>query len=136
MTRAMGWGAAALLGGLAAAGCGGAVLTPPTTPTPSAQIEVFSGTLFRNGAATHPFTSQAGGTVTATLVTVDPEGVIGFSLGTWNGVTCQAIIANDAAVRNQSVTGTVSGVGNLCVRVYDVGQFTGPTSYEMSVLHP
>lgn len=136
MTRAMGWGAVAVIAALAAAGCGGAQLTPPTTPTPTAQVEVFSGTLARNGAATHPFTSQAGGTVTATLVTVTPEVTIGFSLGTWNGQSCQAIISNDAAVRATSITGTVSGVGNLCARIYDVGQFTAPTSYEISVVHP
>ena len=121
---------------LATVACGGAIVTPPTSPTPVPQIEVFSGTLTRNGAATHTFTSQAGGTVTASLTSISPDAVVGLSLGTWNGLACQVVIANDAAVLNTVVTGTVSAIGNLCVRVYDVGQFAEPTSYEVQILHP
>jgi len=59
--------------------------------------------------------------VTATLTKVDPDGsaVIGVSLGTWNGTSCQVILANDAATVGTGLLGTVSGVGTLCLRVYD-----------------
>lgn len=116
--------------------CGGAELLPPTTGTPVPQTEIFSGTLGPNGAATHPFTAQAGGSVTVTLQELEPNTTIGLSLGTWNGASCQVVIADDAAVRQSSVIGTVSGVGDLCVRVYDVGNLTEPASYTISVSHP
>ena len=117
-------------------GCGGDDFLLPTGPTPQPQTVVFTGTLAQNGGVTHNFAAQAGGSVTATLVAVEPETVIGLSLGTWNGVTCQIVIANDAAVKESVVIGTVSGVGELCVRLYDVGQVMTPTTYEVSVFHP
>ena len=126
-----------LAAALATSSCGGDdPFQPPTGPTPVPQTEVLSGALNVNGARTHPFVTQAGGTVTATLTTIDPDVRVGLSLGTWNGLACQIIIANDSAVKNITVTGTASSVGNFCVRIYDVGNFTTSTSYEVSVLHP
>ena len=136
MIRSIPAWALAVLVALATGACGGQNLTAPTTPAPAPQTEVFTGSLNINGAITHPFTSQAGGTITATLTTVDPDGTIGMSLGTWNGVACQITIANDLAVVNTTVTGTASSVGNFCVRLYDVGKVTSTTSYQVSVVHP
>jgi hypothetical protein len=136
MNRSISLVALGILFALTAWSCGGASLTAPTTPTPVPQTEIFSGTLNRNGAFTHPFIAQAGGTIAATLTTVDPDVAIGVSLGTWNGLACQIIIANDNAVKGITVTGTASAIGNFCVRVYDVGQVTSATAYEVSVLHP
>ena len=66
----------------------------PDAPTAPTVTETFTGTLTVNGATTHPFPIDAivGGTVTATLKTIAPDGdsVVGLSLGTWNGSTCQA----------------------------------------------
>jgi hypothetical protein len=126
----------AALAAVTGVACGGAELLPPTTGTPVPLTEVFSGTLGRNGAVTHPFASQAGGSVTVTLQELEPDRTIGLSLGTWNGTSCQTVIADDAAVRQSSIVGTVSGVGNLCVRVYDVGNLIEPVSYTVSVFHP
>ena len=126
----------AALAAVTGVACGGAELLPPTTGTPVPLTEVFSGTLGRNGAVTHPFASQAGGSVTVTLQELEPDTTIGLSLGTWNGTSCQIVIADDAAVRQSSIVGTVSGVGNLCVRVYDVGNLIEPVSYTVSVFHP
>jgi hypothetical protein len=116
------------------------VVTPPTTPTPTTTTETFSGTVNRNGAVTHSFSSQASGTVTATLTTVAPDSalIIGLSLGTWNGAVCQIVLANDVATQGTTVTGGVSSFGSLCVRVYDVGNIsaTQPVSYELTVVHP
>src|SRR5262245_39633958 len=88
---------------LTGTGCGNSNLTPPTTPTPPPTIETFSGSLNPNGAFTYPFVSQAGGTVTAQVTSVNPDVVIGVSLGTWNTVTCQIIIANDRAITGSVV---------------------------------
>jgi hypothetical protein len=128
-----------LLASLTVAACGGD--DEPTTPTgptgPATVTAVFTGTLNRQGANTHPFTTD-GGTVTATLTTVAPDSatVLGLSLGTWNGVSCQTVIANDRAVQGVTVIGGATGSGNLCVRLYDIGNISQETSYEVTVVHP
>ncbi len=123
---------------VAAAGCDTQedLFNPPTGPAPVPVTEAFTGTLTPNGATTHPFSVQAGGTITATLTTVDPDAIVGLSLGTWNGLGCSITIAIDRAVKGTVATGTASTVGNLCVRVYDIGEVTAPTAYEVSVFHP
>lgn len=108
----------------------------PTTPTTTV-TETFTGTINPNGAATHSFIVSAGGTVTATLTTITPEdSVAGLSLGTWNGVICQIVLANDNAVLGNVVPGTVSSLGTLCVRINDTGKLTGATDYTITVVHP
>ena len=111
--------------------------TTPTTPSTSTS-ESFTGTVTVNGAVTHQFAATQRGTVTATLSTIDPDAsqTVGISLGTWNGTACQIIIANDQAVVGSSILGSVSGVGNLCVRVYDVGKLSRAENYKVDVTHP
>lgn len=128
-----------LLVSITVAGCGNDdAPTTPTAPTTSATVtETFTGTLNQNGANTHPFRTDAG-TVTATLTTVSPDSatVVGLSLGTWNGSACQIVLANDRATQATILIGSASASGNLCVRLYDVGSITQPTSYEVQVVHP
>jgi hypothetical protein len=121
--------------------CGGEDQEPttPTGPTlPATVTVVFSGTLTRNGAVTHPFTTDSG-TVTVTINALRPDSaaILGLTLGTWNGEGCQTVIANDRATQGVSVIGTASGSGNLCVRVYDAtGGLAAPTEYDVQVVHP
>jgi hypothetical protein len=119
------------------AGCGDDNDTP-TTPTdpPASVTEQFSGTLTLNGAATHTFIVQRAGQASATIASLSPDSAAVFSLalGTWNGQSCQIILANDAATTNSSVIGNASA-GNFCVRVSDVGRLTAPTDYTISVSH-
>jgi hypothetical protein len=127
---------------LATAGCGDSILDQiaANAPTPVIVTDTFTGTLTRNGATSHPFpiTSSGGGDVTATLkaVSPDPASVVGFSLGTWNGTSCQAVISNDRATTNASILGRATSTGQLCVRVYDVGTISTPQDYEVEVVHP
>jgi hypothetical protein len=129
-----------LLAALLTAACGGddTTTTTPTTPSTVSVTETFGGTLNRNGAVTHTFAAQSSGTVTASLTTVTPDAalVVGLSLGTWNGAICQVVLANDSATQGSVITGTASSTGNLCVRVYDVGNVVTPVSYEVQVVHP
>ena len=130
--------ALALMAALLVSGCGddSDSITNPNAPTAVAVTESFSGTLNPNGGITHPFAVQQTGSVSTTLSIVSPEGtVIGLSLGTWNGQTCQIILANDNAVQGISVVGTATSTGTFCARVYDVGKLTGLTDYEISVTH-
>ena len=117
--------------------CSDTTTTTPTTPT-TTTTETFTGTLTKNGAVTTQFAVTARGTVTATLTKLDPDSTlaIGVSLGTWNGTSCQIILANDATLVGAGVLGTVSGVGNLCLRVYDVGKLTTSADYSVDVVHP
>jgi hypothetical protein len=113
----------------------------PTTPTPPAPVTItdtFSGTITRNGAATHSFLATTVGTVTATLTSIspDPEMIVGFGVGTWNGSVCNVVLARDRAVQTTVIYGNVNAAGELCVRIYDVGNVTDPTDYSVSVVHP
>jgi hypothetical protein len=124
----------------ASSACGGE--DEPTTPTgPTAPTTVsltFTGTINRNGANTHPFTTDAGRVVAnLTVLSPDSTAIVGLVLGTWNGTSCQTVIANDRAGQGTSVIGNASGSGLLCVRLYDAtGELVGPTDYEVEVVHP
>lgn len=120
------------------AGCGGDNPTTPTTPTPTTVTETFTGSINPNGAFTHTFTASASGTVTVTLTTVTPDTTVnvGVGLGTWNGVTCQVVLANDSALQGSVITGQLTGAGPLCVRVYDIGKLTDSLGYQVTVVHP
>jgi hypothetical protein len=109
----------------------------PTTPTPVAVTEQFTGDLNPNGGRTHPFTVLQAGTVSARLSGVSPDDTltVGLSIGTWNGQVCQIILANDAAALNTTVVGTAQQTGQFCVRIYDVGRLTASTDYLIDVTH-
>ena len=111
--------------------------TTPITPSVPTTTETVCGSLTLNGAATHVFASTVAGSVTVQITAVDPSAsqVFGLSLGTWNGSSCQVVIANDAAVLNSIVTGQVTAATNLCARVYDVGRLTDALSYTITVIH-
>lgn len=133
--------ACTLLLPFAVTGCGGdiqSLLTP--TPDPVYVTDTFSGTLTPNGATSHPFpiSSAGGGDVTAVLraVTPDDTSIVGFSLGTWNGTACQAILSNDRATVSASLVGRATSTGSLCVRIYDIGALSNSQNYEVEVNHP
>jgi hypothetical protein len=111
----------------------------PTEPAPTT-TDVFPGSISINGAANHTFPVVAAGRVTATLteITPDPAIAVGFALGRWNASSsfCEQIIPNDNALQGQILLGDASGIGTLCVRIYDTGKLTGPINYSISVVHP
>ena len=121
----------------AAAACSNNTTTAPTTPTVSTITDTYSGTLNQNGAASFTFTTSQSGNIQATLTALAPDSavLVGLSLGTWNGTSCQIVLANDKATQFSSITGTVSSSGSLCVRIYDVGKIVDPTTYEIQVIH-
>ena len=110
----------------------------PTPIDPEAVVETFTGALNKNGAVTHTFNTTGSGTVIATLVSVAPDATVALSLsvGTWSGLTCQVVLANDGAVAGLSITGTGSAAGTFCVRLSDVGNITDTITYEIRVSHP
>ena len=122
------------------AGCSSDSSLGVVTPPPVAGItDTFSDTLTVNSAKTFPFVVTGPGTLTATVLELspDPTQIIGIALGTWNGTTCQLVLANDAAIKNSNVVGQASILGNFCVRVYDsTGHLPQPASYVLEVTHP
>jgi hypothetical protein len=129
-----------LVAAVAVAGCDNDVENQTPTEPPPTTIETFEGTIGINGAMTHTFNVGVAGTVTATLAEVSPDPAIavGFALGTWNATSsvCQLVIPNDNALQGQILTGSASGAGTLCARVYDTGKLTAAIEYTISVEHP
>jgi hypothetical protein len=122
---------------LAISACGDDTPTAPSEPPPVAITETLSGSLNPNGGRTHQIDVQRAGNLTATLTALSPDDTVtvGLSLGTWNGSSCQIIIAKDDAVLNSVVIGAATGTGLFCVRVYDVGRLTASTEYTVTVEH-
>ncbi len=134
----------AILGGLmvaalAASGCDNGPTTGPS-PNPGTPVtETFTGTVNLNGAVTHSFNATAAGTVTATITSVDPAtgSVLGFQLGTWDTVTCSAILSNNLATSGSALSAITQSPASLCVRLHDPnGVLTAnPVSYTVTVVH-
>jgi hypothetical protein len=133
-----------LVAGIAAACSNDNNSSLPTTPTtlPTVLTETFTGVLNTNAGYTHPFVVSDAGDVSVFLTaSADPRNPdnnaipLGVSLGTWNGVSCAIVIANDNITPGSSITGRATSAGNLCVRVYDVGFVPGSASYELLIDH-
>ena len=124
---------------LASAACSDDLTTIPIDPTPvTPTTDTFPGSINPNGGATHTFATARAGAVTVTLNSLSPDDTVtvGLSLGTWNGESCQTVIARDSTMAGNSIVGSASAAGNLCVRVYDVGNLAAATSYVVQVVHP
>ena len=130
--------ATALLAALGGSACDNST----TAITPTAPIvtttQNFADSIGVNGGETFQFSSTGRGPVTATVTTLDPDtAVIGLAIGTWNGLFCQQILAKDDATQGTQITGAVSAVGNLCLRIYDsTSKLTGPVAFSVDVSHP
>jgi hypothetical protein len=126
---------------LAAAICSSACDNGPTitAPTPGPIVtDTFTGTVTLNGSITHSFVTSGAGAVTATITAVDPSGsVLGFQLGTWNTVTCTAVVSNDLATVNSVLGGNTQSSSSLCVKLHDPnGALTDQTvTYTVTVTH-
>lgn len=120
---------------LVAAGCGGDdAPQTPTEPAPVPITETFTGTLNVNGLRSHSFTVTRAGTVSAQLAALsEATATLALSLGTWNGVACQIVIANPAATVNITVTGTAQSIGQFCVLLQDAGKLTASVDYTVNV---
>jgi hypothetical protein len=123
---------------VAAGGCDNGPTTGPTPPTTDPVTDTFTGALTMNGSTTHGVTTNAAGVVTATITALTPDGaVVGFQLGTFDGVTCTAVLSNDLATLASALQGHTQTAANLCVKVHDPnGRITGdPVNYTVTVTH-
>ena len=132
---------AAVVLALGLAACDDTTETPnpvtPTTPTYVDKTETFTGTVTASETKSHFFAVQPG-RVTATLTTLAPESTtpVGVNLGTFDGLSCNPVVANATAVQGNSLVGTASSATTLCLQVYDVGNLTDKTqNYTVTVVY-
>jgi hypothetical protein len=129
---------------VAMSACSNDTLSSLTTPsTPQSFTDTFVGTLSKNGAFTHSFTTASLGGVTATIVNLQPTStqIVGMSLGVWTGVVCSTSpqtggASSDVATTGSAITLNATAAGSLCVRLYDVGFIDQPVIYTLQVTHP
>ena len=111
----------------------------PTAPTPIPSIEErFEGTLNPLSARTHVFQAQNAGDVIVQITALTPDGtVVGLSVGTTNGFSCQAAVSTEQAQLNNGLVGVARSAGPLCVRIYDSSEtgMSGPVTYAIRVTH-
>ena len=134
-----------LLGFLAlSAACGdNSTSSSPTTPTQTPAnptiTERYVGTLPVGGSGFYSFSVSQYGTVNVTLnsLSVDDASVtVGMGLGSPVGFGCNtATTVTTGPGSAAQLTGPYQ-VGVYCVRVYDVGTLTGPTTFDVSIAHP
>ena len=121
---------------------------PPSGQTPIEVVETITGPLTVNGAVTHSFPVERAGDITAVLTAVTGAGdtppAISIALGTWNGVSCAIVVANDKATPPpagtsptaiSSVIGRATVPGNFCLRVSDPGTLTVAVEYTVDLRH-
>lgn len=123
---------------LVSSGCGDDATPTSPTPEPTLVTDTFSGTVTKNGGATHRFTTAVGGQLTATLTQLTPDDTltVGLGVGLWNGSVCNVQLVRDEAVKSTVIYGTINAAGELCIRIYDVGRIAESTDYEITVTHP
>jgi hypothetical protein len=124
---------------LGAAGCDSGSPTTPTTPPPAPTVtDTFSGSITVNGSMSFTFASLAAGPLSAQIKSLTPDGTVtvGFSIGVFNGTTCQVTLANDSAIQGTTILGNINGSGLFCARIHDVGKLADATSFEITVTHP
>ncbi len=130
--------AAIAVAGLITMSCGGIV-----DPSQN-KVETFSGTLAAGGGgqSAHAFTAANGGELTVKVTALSPisQTFIGIawtqaaSDGNCNGAVLFS--TNFAQLNVPAISGARVTSGKYCIVVYDVGAFTVPETYTVSVSHP
>jgi hypothetical protein len=127
-----------LVATIAASACDNGPDNIPTTPTTPQVTETFTGTVNLNGSITHSFSATGAGAVVATITSITPStGVLGFQLGTWNTVTCSAVLSNDLATQASVLQATTQSSASLCVKLHDPNGALAdtPVTYTVTVTH-
>lgn len=121
-------------------GCDNTPDTPRPTPLPLLK-DTFTDTLAPGGSRSHTFTIIQAGEVDVTLTAAGPPATItmGLGVGIPNTATGACDLIAGASVNAQASTfsqllGSASP-GSLCVKIYDIGNQTGPITYTITVEH-
>jgi hypothetical protein len=131
---------------LAATACGNdSSIINPSNPSLLTidYTDAINGPLTPNGSQTFQFATLTAGTVSVQLMTLNPDGpngaTIGLELGVYgNTGSCQRTVHNDnLGIGGVAVIATATTAGNLCASIYDAnGKLPGPQSFDIQVMHP
>jgi hypothetical protein len=114
--------------------------TPTRTPAAPSRSERYVATMGVGGSSFYSFSVTDYGTVNVTLTAVsgvdDPSVAIGLGLGVPSGFGCTpSQTATTGAGSTPQIT-NVYEIGVYCLRVYDVGNLSGPLTFDVTVAHP
>ena len=114
--------------------------TPTQTPAAPTITERYIATINVGGSGFYSFSVSQYGTVNVTLNVVsgadDPTVQLGLGLGQPSGFGCNTPTTITAAAgTDPQVTGAYA-IGVYCARVYDVGNLTGPATFDVTIAHP
>lgn len=113
----------------------------PRTPAPPAVAESFKGVVPVGGAKFFSFSVTQYGTVDLTLNRVDEDGspsaaMLGIGIGRPSGTRCAtSSVMNTAAGTTPQLTGPYE-IGVYCANVADIGELSGPASFDVTIAHP
>ena len=116
--------------------------TTTTTTISSTANEIFTGLVGVQGSSFYSFTVAQAGAVSVTLASLTSgtpgpasAAVMGLGIGVPSGTDC-AMTDSINAAPSLTVQLTLSkGVGTYCVRIFDVGQLTGPMNFAIRIVH-
>jgi hypothetical protein len=141
-------GAVAVLALAGTTACGGSSSSSSNTTSPSAvtYTDVFTGTVqpipagadYGQDNGNH-FTVHQAGNLSVSITKLSPLSTItvGLGIGVYDAgsASCAIQLTSDAAKLNLVLSASVSIPGELCVGIYDVGNLSGPSDYEVTITH-
>ena len=150
----MGWftrvaAAAVLTILMGSVGCGGSSSSDSsgtTTPSAVTYTDIFTGRVdplpatanYGTDNGNH-FTVHAAGNISVALTKLSPLSTVtlGLGLGVYDASTstCSLQLTSDAAKLNLVLSASVGVAGEICVGVYDVGNLSAPSDYEVTITH-
>src|SRR4029079_15433910 len=108
---------------------------PPTIG--SAGTEIFASNVYPSGTSTRTFPASATGQITVRLTQLTPAVSLGFGLGVPGGnEDCslfKGVITQPGVVPEISAP---AEAGSYCVKLWDTGQLTGRTQFQVQITHP
>jgi len=127
--------------------CSGTLTDPTVTAAAGTGTVTFASFLSLGGTNVHAFTVTQAGTITITLTSVTPAGVVGLGVGIPNvsgpGCTLTNSLDTPAAVPDPTTSATTPQLtipavpGTYCAEVYDSGQLGNVgRSFSVTIVHP
>lgn len=126
---------------LALAMLASAACSSPTAPTETVESPegTFSSILLPGTAAARAFTVSVPGTVSLTLSTTTPEGVIvglGVGIPRSNGAGCTLNTTVNVSAGAAAQLSVAADSGTYCAQIFDVGTLAAPLPFTLLISRP
>ena len=123
--------------------CGNNTSAAPTTPTPASPTitQVFNGTLPVGGSSFYSFSMSVYGTVNATLLDIEGNGVpptvtVALGIGTLSSTSCSPTSPTNVQIGGTVLATTTEQPGTYCVNIADIGNLFSPATFSIEIDHP